>query len=109
MTEQEVAQAEAFSLLAEAMPQIVWTALPDGRLDYVNQVLARYIGKSVAEALGLTDIEELKRALAESEERFRAAQEVSLHAFAILRAVRTGGRIADLPQPRGRGAGRGQG
>jgi PAS domain S-box-containing protein len=46
-----------------------------------------------------TDIEVLKntqRELAESEERFRAAQELSLQGFAIFRAVRDGGQIIDF-------------
>jgi PAS domain S-box-containing protein len=46
------ASEERYRFLAESMPQIVWTATPEGQLDYVNQVLARYIGKSVEAALG---------------------------------------------------------
>jgi PAS domain S-box-containing protein len=42
-----------FRTLAEAMPQIVWTALPDGQVDYVNPRLSEYMGKSNAETLGL--------------------------------------------------------
>jgi PAS domain S-box-containing protein len=37
--------------LAESMPQVVWTARPDGRLDYINQVLADYLDKSAEEVL----------------------------------------------------------
>ncbi|MDT8428920.1 MAG: PAS domain-containing protein [Pseudomonadales bacterium] len=33
-----------FQQLADALPIIVWTALPDGTLDYVNQALADYTG-----------------------------------------------------------------
>jgi len=33
---------EQFRFLAEAMPQIVWTALPDGRADYFNQCWREY-------------------------------------------------------------------
>ena len=33
-----------FRFLTEAIPVLVWTALPDGRLDYVTARLARYFG-----------------------------------------------------------------
>ena len=39
-----------FHQLADAMPQIVWTARPDGVLDYVNQRWYEYIQQSEAEA-----------------------------------------------------------
>jgi PAS domain S-box-containing protein len=45
--------ARRYRFLAESMPQIVWTAGPDGQLDYVNQVLAQYVGQSMKEALTL--------------------------------------------------------
>ncbi len=52
--EQALQESEReYRTLSESMPQVVWTARPDGRLDYVNQSLAGYIGKSVEEALGL--------------------------------------------------------
>lgn len=38
--------------LKEAMPQIVWTANPDGGLDYYNQHWVDYTGMSVAQTLG---------------------------------------------------------
>jgi len=38
--------------LADAMPQIVWTANPDGGLDYYNQHWVDYTGMSVEETLG---------------------------------------------------------
>ncbi|EPX64496.1 hypothetical protein D187_004585 [Cystobacter fuscus DSM 2262] len=43
---------QEFRTLAESMPQVVWTARADGQLDYVNQVLTRYIGREEAAALG---------------------------------------------------------
>ena len=55
VTEQEVADhslraSEArFRQLADAMPQIVWTARPDGMLDYVNQRWYEFIDKTEAE------------------------------------------------------------
>jgi PAS domain S-box-containing protein len=38
--------------LANAMPQQVWTATPDGQLDYVNDQVAAYAGQPVASLLG---------------------------------------------------------
>ena len=56
VTEQELARvslrdSEArFRQLADAMPQIVWTARPDGVLDYVNRRWYEFIEQSEAEA-----------------------------------------------------------
>ena len=53
-TEQALRASErTYRFLAESMPTIVWTAGPDGAIDYVNDVLARYLGKSVEAALGV--------------------------------------------------------
>ncbi|WP_157271357.1 PAS domain-containing protein [Azohydromonas aeria] len=41
---QQHARMETWRLLAEAMPLIVWTALLDGSVDYLNPALARYAG-----------------------------------------------------------------
>ena len=38
--------------LADAVPQIVWTANPDGALDYYNQHWIDYTGMSIEETLG---------------------------------------------------------
>jgi PAS domain S-box-containing protein len=38
--------------LAEAMPQIVWTAAPDGQLDYTNQIAQRYMGATAEDLMG---------------------------------------------------------
>ncbi len=43
---------DSFRLLIEAMPQIVWTARPDGFLDYYNQKWIDYTGMSVEETQG---------------------------------------------------------
>jgi PAS domain S-box-containing protein len=52
--EQALQESEReYRTLSESMPQVVWTARPDGGLDYVSQSLADYIGRSVEEALGL--------------------------------------------------------
>lgn len=44
--------------MADAMPQIVWTAKPNGMLDYYNQQMVEYSGKSIDYLLG-TGWEEL--------------------------------------------------
>lgn len=41
-----------YRTLAESMPLMVWTALPDGALDYLNPRLALYLGRSPGEGLG---------------------------------------------------------
>ncbi len=41
-----------YQVLAEAMPQQVWTATPQGTLDYVNQTTADYFGLPADEVLG---------------------------------------------------------
>lgn len=43
---------ERFKLLNEAIPQQVWTAKPDGSLDYVNQRVLQYFDCSFEELLG---------------------------------------------------------
>ncbi|MDQ0326183.1 PAS domain S-box-containing protein [Rhodopseudomonas julia] len=40
-----------FRAIAESMPQIVWSALPDGRLDYFNQRWTEYTGQTGADAV----------------------------------------------------------
>ncbi|MDB4931383.1 MAG: sensor signal transduction histidine kinase, partial [Myxococcaceae bacterium] len=37
--------------LAEAMPHIVWTQRPDGRVTYFNRRWTEYTGRTLAEAL----------------------------------------------------------
>lgn len=46
------ASEDRFRLLIEAMPQIVWTARPDGFLDYYNQRWIDYTGMSVEQTRG---------------------------------------------------------
>ncbi len=41
-----------YRFLAESMPQMVWTAGPDGGLDYVNTQAASYFGTSTESLLG---------------------------------------------------------
>src|SRR5207249_9026571 len=40
---------ERYRFLAEAQPDQIWTALPTGELDYVNQRVLDYLGTSFAE------------------------------------------------------------
>lgn len=49
-----VRSEESYRTLAESMPQVVWTASPAGRIDYVNSRLTGYLGCTRDEALTLT-------------------------------------------------------
>ncbi|NIA57838.1 EAL domain-containing protein [Massilia sp. TW-1] len=72
--EAQVAESRAlsdlrFRQLADAMPQIVWTAGPDGVVDYANHVATAYSGSSTlfASGLGWTSIlhpDDVERTLA---------------------------------------------
>lgn len=44
-----VASAERLGSIAEAVPVIVWTAAPDGELDYSNHAFSDYTGASASE------------------------------------------------------------
>lgn len=46
------ANEQRFRFLTEVMPQQVWTARPDGQLDYINQRVLEYFNCSVDQALG---------------------------------------------------------
>lgn len=43
---------QRFRLLTEAIPQQVWTATPDGRLDYVNQRILDYFNRTFEQMIG---------------------------------------------------------
>ena len=45
------ASEERFRLLAESLPQLVWTCLPDGRVDYLSRQWLDYTGMSEGEPL----------------------------------------------------------
>lgn len=47
-----VEREQAFRQLADAMPQIVWAALPDGRIDYYNQRWFDYTGLTFEQTQG---------------------------------------------------------
>src|SRR5207253_145070 len=44
---------ERFRRLSNSMPQIVWTAAPDGQATYFNDQWFEYTGRSVEESLGV--------------------------------------------------------
>jgi formate hydrogenlyase transcriptional activator len=51
--EEELQQSEAqFQLAIDTIPGLVWTALPDGHIDYLNQRWREYTGLSLGEAGG---------------------------------------------------------
>ncbi|MCP9487519.1 MAG: ATP-binding protein [Gaiellaceae bacterium MAG52_C11] len=57
LREQELAALEQASearyrFLGDSIPQQVWTALPDGNLDYVNERVIDYFGRSFEELIG---------------------------------------------------------
>ena len=43
---------ERYRFLAESIPQMVWTATPDGKLDYVSEQVTRYFGSDSTTVLG---------------------------------------------------------
>ena len=49
--EAKQAGEERFRALAESVPQVIWTALADGNLDYVNQKWTDFSGQPFEEAL----------------------------------------------------------
>ncbi|MGB3265518.1 MAG: PAS domain S-box protein [Microcoleus sp.] len=49
---QAEASEQLYRALAEAIPQIVWTALPDGAIDYYNQRWFEYTGMTLEETQG---------------------------------------------------------
>lgn len=51
MSRLEMSELKYFGL-ANLLPQQVWTALPNGDLDFVNQVVTTYFGRTAEEFLG---------------------------------------------------------
>ena len=46
----ELKEREAnYKFMADAMPQFVWTSLPNGQINYFNEAVYKYSGKTVAE------------------------------------------------------------
>jgi PAS domain S-box-containing protein len=52
LLELKLAAERRYRNLAEAIPHIVWTAVPDGRVDYFNRRWFEYTGISLADAEG---------------------------------------------------------
>lgn len=52
LLEQEYASQKRYRHLADAIPQIIWTARPDGAIDYYNQQWCLYTGLTVEECEG---------------------------------------------------------
>lgn len=44
---------ERFRILAESIPQMIWTATPEGEIDYCNQKWVEYTGLSSEESIGM--------------------------------------------------------
>ncbi len=58
--DQAILESEArFRSLAEAMPQIVWVARPDGHVEYFNPKWFQYTGRTEDESLGLAWLDAL--------------------------------------------------
>jgi PAS domain S-box-containing protein len=53
------ASEERFRMLAESLPQLVWTCLPDGRVDYLSRQWLDYTGMSQTEPLDSQRLKEL--------------------------------------------------
>jgi len=53
------ASEQRFRMLAESLPQLVWTCLPDGRVDYLNRQWLDYTGMSEAEPLDSRQLEQI--------------------------------------------------
>jgi PAS domain-containing protein len=53
------ASEQRFRMLAESLQQLVWTCLPDGRVDYLNRQWLDYTGMSKAEPLDSRQLEQI--------------------------------------------------
>src|SRR5690606_10975394 len=50
MMELRLAGERRYRTLAEAVPHIVWTALPDGAVDYINRRWFEYAGEPITDS-----------------------------------------------------------
>jgi PAS domain S-box-containing protein len=53
------ASEERFRMLAESLPQLVWTCLPDGRVDYLSRQWLDYTGMSESQPLDAQRLREV--------------------------------------------------
>ncbi|HET9196411.1 MAG TPA: ATP-binding protein [Vicinamibacterales bacterium] len=74
----QLASERRYRALAQAVPHIVWTARPDGAVDYFNQRWFEYTGRSVEQAsgswLGILHPEDLARCRASWENAMRSGE-----------------------------------
>jgi PAS domain S-box-containing protein len=68
---------ERYRTLAEALPQLVWTSLPDGQCDYLSRQWVDYTGISEAEQLGLRWLDQVLHP--EDRERTKQAWTAAVH------------------------------
>jgi PAS domain S-box-containing protein len=80
--EEVLRQSEArFRTLAEGLPQLVWTCLPDGRCDYLSPQWVRYTGIPEERQLGFGWLEQIEPA---DRERAAAAWKRAVETHATL-------------------------
>jgi PAS domain S-box-containing protein len=76
LTKLQLASERRYRTLAQAVPHIVWTAGPDGAVDYFNQHWFEYTGRSVEQAagswLGILHADDLGRCRTEWENAIRS-------------------------------------
>ena len=96
LKEQELAELrreseERYRFLAEAQPDQIWTAMPNGELDYVNQRVLDYFDTSFSEHV------------AEGWTPGHASRGSSAHAAGLAAGARNGSRVRERapPSPRG--------
>ncbi len=78
LTKLQLASERRYRTLAQAVPHIVWTARPDGAVDYFNQHWFEYTGRSVEQAagswLGILHADDLGRCRTEWENAIRSGE-----------------------------------
>ena len=78
LTKLQLASERRYRTLAQAVPHIVWTAGPDGAVDYFNQHWFEYTGRSVEQAagswLGILHAYDLGRCRTEWENAIRSGE-----------------------------------
>jgi len=74
----QLASERRYRTLAQAVPHIVWTARPDGAVDYFNQRWFEYTGRSVEQAagswLGILHADDLARCRTDWENAMRSGE-----------------------------------
>ena len=89
--EEELRESErSYRFLADAVPQMVWTARPDGGLDYVNRRWCEFTGQTVAEAcdwgwMPVIHPDDLQRCLRRWTQAFESGEHYEIE-YRLLRA-----------------------